>query len=173
MKQPGNQLTGSVRNYIAKTVFTYTQTMGLTDRTEQEELTVQVISKLEKIMSVDEQTRIKRAEPVLPGMEHLVAPVIPQPPSKDQIENIVNELIAEKSVSRQQSDTTAPANKIPLPAVELNLSENALIVLEKRYLIKDSRGNVVETPVDLFRRVSRHIASAESVFDKKANTNEW
>ena len=147
--------------------------MGLTDRTEQEELTVQVISKLEKIMSVDEQTRIKRAEPVLPGMEHLVAPVIPQPPSKDQIENIVNELIAEKSVSRQQSDTTAPANKIPLPAVELNLSENALIVLEKRYLIKDSRGNVVETPVDLFRRVSRHIASAESVFDKKANTNEW
>jgi len=71
------------------------QTLGLTDRDKQEETTEQVVSRLEKNMSVEEQTRTKRMEPALPGMEHLVAPIVPQPPSKDQIENIVNELIAE------------------------------------------------------------------------------
>ncbi len=174
MRQARNQLTGSIRNYIAKTVFTYTQTMGLTDRTEQEELTEQVISRLERIMTVEEQTRIKRMEPALPGMEHLVAPIIPKPPSKDQIENIVNELIAEKSVNKQQVDTSVMTSKTTAQEqADLKLSENALIVLEKRYLIKDSKGNVIETPHDLFHRVSRHIASAEVSFDKTANISEW
>ncbi len=174
MRQPRNQFTGSIRNYIAKTVFTYTQTMGLTDRTEQEELTEQVISRLERIMTVEEQARTKRMEPALPGMEHLVAQIAPPPPSKDQIENIVNELIAEKSVNKQQLDAPATASKTPTQEqVDLKLSENALIVLEKRYLIKDSKGTVIETPQDLFHRVSRHIASAESIFDKKASIREW
>jgi ribonucleoside-diphosphate reductase alpha chain len=43
----------------------------------------------------------------------------------------------------------------------LKLSENALTVLKKRYLKKDSQGKVVETPEKMFRRVSQHIAKAE------------
>ncbi|HOC06605.1 MAG TPA: vitamin B12-dependent ribonucleotide reductase [Bacillota bacterium] len=42
----------------------------------------------------------------------------------------------------------------------LALSENALTVLEKRYLVKEE-GKVVETPEDMFRRVARNIAQAE------------
>ena len=42
----------------------------------------------------------------------------------------------------------------------LVLSENALTVLEKRYLVKEE-GKVVETPEDMFRRVARNIAQAE------------
>ena len=48
-----------------------------------------------------------------------------------------------------------------------------MVVLEKRYLQKDSQGKAIEKPEDLFRRVSRHIASAEKVFDKKADVEEW
>lgn len=44
---------------------------------------------------------------------------------------------------------------------KLGLSENALKVLERRYLIKDDEGKIVETPADLFRRVASHIAKAE------------
>ncbi|MCX5749732.1 MAG: vitamin B12-dependent ribonucleotide reductase [Candidatus Saganbacteria bacterium] len=47
---------------------------------------------------------------------------------------------------------------------ELNLSENAIKVLEKRYLKRDEKGNVTENPEDLFRRVSKNIASAEVRF---------
>jgi hypothetical protein len=84
------RLSDSLRNYIAKTVFTYTQTMGLTERHEIEGLTDKVISRLEKDISMDEQTTAKRLEPTLPGMEHLVAPIVPQPPSRDRIEIIAH-----------------------------------------------------------------------------------
>jgi ribonucleoside-diphosphate reductase alpha chain len=43
----------------------------------------------------------------------------------------------------------------------LKLSENAVAVLEKRYLIKDKSGKVIETPDGMFRRVAQNIASAE------------
>jgi len=42
------------------------------------------------------------------------------------------------------------------------LSENARVVLERRYLAKDERGKPVETPAQLFRRVARNIAEAEA-----------
>ncbi|MFH1241138.1 MAG: vitamin B12-dependent ribonucleotide reductase [Pseudomonadota bacterium] len=44
---------------------------------------------------------------------------------------------------------------------ELRLSENARKVLERRYLKKDGRGKVIETPEAMFRRVAKHIAGAE------------
>ncbi len=43
----------------------------------------------------------------------------------------------------------------------LFLTQNALKVLEKRYLKKDVAGKVVETPEELFRRVARTVASAD------------
>ncbi len=46
----------------------------------------------------------------------------------------------------------------------LELSENALRVLERRYLKRDVKGNIVETPEQMFRRVARHIAKAEKKY---------
>ncbi|MFX1515280.1 MAG: ribonucleotide reductase N-terminal alpha domain-containing protein [Promethearchaeota archaeon] len=44
----------------------------------------------------------------------------------------------------------------------LNLSPNAKIVLEKRYLKQNERGEVVETPDQLFERVAKAIAANEA-----------
>ncbi len=44
----------------------------------------------------------------------------------------------------------------------MNLSENAVKVLEKRYLAKDETGKVIETPEDMFKRVAKAIAAADS-----------
>jgi ribonucleoside-diphosphate reductase alpha chain len=46
------------------------------------------------------------------------------------------------------------------------LTENALHVLERRYLLRDETGAVVETPEALFRRVSRAVAAAEPPADR-------
>lgn len=48
----------------------------------------------------------------------------------------------------------------------LNLTQNALTVLQKRYLKKDEEGRVVETPEELFRRVAKHVASADLIYGK-------
>jgi len=42
------------------------------------------------------------------------------------------------------------------------LSENAVTVLERRYLKRDAEGNILEKPENMFRRVARTIASAET-----------
>jgi len=58
-----------------------------------------------------------------------------------------------------------PVEKGTIPG----LSKNALTVLEKRYLKRDVTGKTLETPADMFRRVATAIASADAVFDKKAD----
>jgi len=47
---------------------------------------------------------------------------------------------------------------------ELALTENALKVLERRYLQKDEEGRVIETPAAMFRRVAANIAMAEGKY---------
>jgi ribonucleoside-diphosphate reductase alpha chain len=49
----------------------------------------------------------------------------------------------------------------PPPGDEPVLSENALTVLRSRYLIKDERGECIETPAQLFSRVASLVANIE------------
>ncbi len=51
----------------------------------------------------------------------------------------------------------------------MQITENARLVLERRYLIKNEKGEVVETVDGLFRRVSSAIAAADQNFDKAAD----
>ena len=49
---------------------------------------------------------------------------------------------------------------------KLDLSQNAIKVLEKRYLKRDNEGNAVETPATMFKRVADSIAKAELEYGK-------
>lgn len=51
----------------------------------------------------------------------------------------------------------------------MKLTENALKVLHARYLLKDEKGRVIETPEDMFRRVARNIAGAERLYNEDAS----
>ena len=50
-------------------------------------------------------------------------------------------------------------------AGELPLSPNALVVLKKRYLKKDERGEPTEAAPDMFRRVADTIAKIDLLYD--------
>src|SRR3954451_18364358 len=52
--------------------------------------------------------------------------------------------------------------KSSTPGDAVRLSPNAITVLEKRYLLKDETGTPVESPSDLFWRVARTVAQADS-----------
>jgi ribonucleoside-diphosphate reductase alpha chain len=177
-RQNKNQLRPSNHNRIARAVFAAAESTGITDRKLLEELTGQVIQRLE-------------SRPALPGMEHLVPrQEKKQTPSDSQIEVAVKEILAEKN-----KITEPPAPKIeievkpkatrikiaekPAPKTEtkaklgIQLTQNALTVLEKRYLEKDSQGQVIETPDEMFRRVAKHIASAELIYNPGADVADW
>ena len=47
----------------------------------------------------------------------------------------------------------------------VHLTQNALTVLEKRYLQRDVQGNANETPEELFRRVAKNIAQADRIYN--------
>ena len=49
---------------------------------------------------------------------------------------------------------------------KLDLTENAIKVLERRYLKRDKDGNCTETPADMFHRVADTIASGDLKFGK-------
>lgn len=51
------------------------------------------------------------------------------------------------------------------------LTENAMRVLRARYLLKDENGRVIETPEEMFHRVARTVASAESLYG--GNPTQW
>ncbi|MEX2737703.1 MAG: vitamin B12-dependent ribonucleotide reductase [Candidatus Wukongarchaeota archaeon] len=55
---------------------------------------------------------------------------------------------------------------------DLKLTLNAIRVLEKRYLLKDEKGHVVETPAQMFRRVAKAIASIDLIYDKEVNVDD-
>jgi len=56
---------------------------------------------------------------------------------------------------------------------ELKLTINAVNVLKKRYLLKDERGQVVETPDRMFRRVARAVAQAEKLYGPESDVSAW
>ena len=55
----------------------------------------------------------------------------------------------------------------------LHLTENSRKVLERRYLIRDDRGTLLENPEDMFHRVASFIASGEEVLETGQSVEEW
>ena len=54
----------------------------------------------------------------------------------------------------------------------MNISKNAQMVLERRYLAKDGQGNPTETVEGLFRRVADAIAASDKLYDKAADVKD-
>jgi ribonucleoside-diphosphate reductase alpha chain len=137
------------RDRVAQAVFAAAESMGISDRKLLEKFTEQVSQRLEV------------AHP-LPGMEGLVRRQTKQPVSSSQIREMVKEILTVDEFTPQARSQVISGIK---------LSDNALRVLERRYLAKDGEGRVTETPQAVFRRVARHIASAELTYNPQADVS--
>ena len=51
----------------------------------------------------------------------------------------------------------------------MEITKNAEVVLERRYLTRDEDGKLIETPEGLFRRVAKALAAPDKNYDKKAD----
>jgi ribonucleoside-diphosphate reductase alpha chain len=152
-------------NKIARIVFEDGAAAGISDRAFLEQVASEVIQRLE---------RRERIKP-LPGME----PFVPQakkkkePPLSDsEIENLVREILAGKD-KKAMSPSSLSSSPGRLEQITPALTPNAITVLERRYLIKDNQGKVIETPDGMFRRVARYIARAELLYNPSADVKAW
>ncbi len=55
---------------------------------------------------------------------------------------------------------------------DLKLGINAITVLQARYLLKDEKGHILETPMQLFRRVAKAIAEPDKKWKQDAKKTE-
>ena len=144
-----NQTKHINQDKVTQAIFNAAESMGITDRKLLEKLSEQVIQRLNSAKT-------------LPGMENFVSSQLRYPISDSKLQTIVNEIISADEFSPQASSQVVSGIK---------LSDNAMRVLKKRYLKKDKEGKVIETPQELFRRVAKHIASAELLYNTKADTS--
>ena len=153
-----------MRNRVARAIFASAESMGISDREMVEGIADQVIARLDRI-------------PTLPGMEHL-APEIRRPVQETEIRSIARSILAERGpetflplVEKEERPPT-PKTRVKIKKTEKSqaeISPNARAVLERRYLIKDNKGQVIESAEDMFRRVAHHIAAADSLYNPKAD----
>lgn len=136
---------------VARAVFSAAESIGVSDRKFLEKFTEQL------------SQRLGVAQP-LPGMEEFVLPRTSRSLPSSKVRDTMEGVSAVEELSPQSGSQIVSGIK---------LSSNALRLLERRYLRKDKVGKIIETPEDLFRRVARHIASAELLYDPEADISFW
>ncbi len=163
------------RSLVARIVFDNAAAMGIRDRRLVEKLTSQVIERLEKAQS--------QALPTLPGMEELVDRHSRQAPrgrmpTEAEIEAMVMEVLnaqkpapepVQKEEVEAEMETETEVKTVKETLSPNGLTATALQVLERRYLLRDDKGKVIETPEEMFHRVARAVAAAELIYNPKAN----
>lgn len=88
-------------------------------------------------------------------------------PGVEEVQDIVEEVLIKNGHSgvakayilyREERARIRKAKEFMGVKDELKLSVNAVRVLKRRYLLRDDSGIVIETPLELFRRVARAVA---------------
>ncbi len=102
-------------------------------------------------------------------------------PSVENVQDIVEEVLMDtgyRSIARsyilyrQEHQDIRRVKVIYGVRDDLKLPINTLLVLKKRYLLKDNRQNVIESPQELFRRVARVVSEAEDRFPSQMTRPE-
>jgi ribonucleoside-diphosphate reductase alpha chain len=157
---------------IARSIFAIAESIGMSDRKQVEKLATRVIERLEETPS---PAAAELVEQPFPGMEELVLKPRKPLPTDTEIQAMVMEILKSEPPAQREEvmpemmESTAAVSPKFQPSSGASISENALRVLEKRYLKKDKQGKVIETPEEMFRRVARAIASAELIYNPDAD----
>ncbi|MCK4556014.1 MAG: adenosylcobalamin-dependent ribonucleoside-diphosphate reductase [Candidatus Aminicenantes bacterium] len=102
-------------------------------------------------------------------------------PSVEEIQDIVEEVLMQEGLSsvarsyilyREEHKDIRQVKVIYGVRDDLKLPLNTLLVLKKRYLLKDDEKNIVETPRELFRRIAGRISQGEANFKSKRKKDE-
>ncbi len=100
-------------------------------------------------------------------------------PSVEDVQDIVVEVLKKKGykkVAQAYQDYRKKKEELRTLrkklGIEPKLTVNALEVLRARYLLRDEKGNIIETPTLLFERVAKAIAKVDKTFGESSKESE-
>jgi ribonucleoside-diphosphate reductase alpha chain len=112
-------------------------------------------------------------------VERLVTKFKEKPPTVENVQDMVVEVLEEEGYSNvaqayqdyrnKKKELRALREKL---GIEPKLTVNALEVLKARYLLRDEKENLIETPTLLFKRVASAIAKIDKVFGESSEKSE-
>jgi len=104
-------------------------------------------------------------------------------PTVDQVQDAIEKVLIEKGhartakafiLNRHRKNEEKKKKELITGAREnkdnLNFSNQALTILKRRYLFKDSEGNLVETPSEMVRRVAKNVALGDLLYGATKDT---
>ena len=129
-------------------------------------------------LAVDEADGSVADEVALLVSERLDADFIDRIPRVEDVQDCVERVLMDRGFSevakayilyrRQRSEVRALKRFIGVQD-DLKLSVNAASVLKRRYLFKDEKGEVIETPSQMLRRVAEAVARPDTIYDLNAD----
>jgi ribonucleoside-diphosphate reductase alpha chain len=122
----------------------------------------------------DRELSVSLAHEVIRNLNHNFEGKIP---STEKIQELIEKLLIEKRhiktakayILRQHSKNEERKHHAELVGEKklgdnLDFSSQATRILERRYLLKDSEGNLVESPKEMLRRVANNLAQADAAY---------
>ncbi len=147
---------------ITEAIWNAAISVGGTDRTQAEKITLQVTTVLEVLFK----------DPA-------------NPPTVEQIQDLVEKILIEgghaktakayiiyrenrKLERKKQEDIFGKGRSTET----LNFSAKTLKILQENFLIKDSQNQITETPEEMFRRVAHSLATPDALFQQDVHATE-
>ena len=143
------------RSKIANAIFKAARSVGGQDREEADNLADKVIGELEK-----ETEGI----PTVEQLQDLVEKVLIE---AGHAKTAKAYIVYRQKRAEAREEKMRVLEKDYLDEVDKRFDVNALRVLKARYLKKDEKGKLIETPKQLFTRVSTHLGIPEIFYDEK------
>lgn len=103
-------------------------------------------------------------------------------PTVEEVQDTVEKILIENGNAKtakayilhrqRRKDVRESRSRLLDAELDGRLSPNSISVLERRYLRRDDKGRIAETPAALFRRVASAIASADIFYDSEADLKQ-
>ncbi len=147
---------------------------------DQDKITIAIYKAAEAVGGSDRKTAKKLSDQVVKILDEKFKNH--EVPTVEEIQDAVEKVLIENGhaktakayiLYRQKRKEIREARTMLLDSeFDARLSANAISVLERRYLKRDEKGNIIETPTALFRRVAESIAAVDLNYNPDADVKK-
>ena len=148
---------------IAAAIFKAFSSQGSGDARLAKDLALEVISLMEQCSILPEKA-VQMKVPTVEDIQDIVEKVL--------IRHGYPEVAKSYILYRYRRNELREAKQVIGVTDDLKLSVNAIQVLKRRYLLRDNRRNVLETPTQMFHRVARAIAEVEKIYGRGSDVHK-